>query len=353
MWCSFPLKKELANRTNPQMNQSCLFVLVMRASTSPTVRSLFSPASLVLEKQWLEIRDIFFGLNYENRDITQVELAVACEHKEAQWLTRVFAGKTVSTRREARDIFLALGENDARGLCFAALLSGRDENALLRRSAELGCALAQAKMSEETIGEESFRLATLAALQRERDGFYSLGCCFNFGRGCERSEDKAKENFLIAAELGLVTAMFWFGDLLEESDHLCWFWWAQAAKLGEPSYFLRNVAKQVQEFESGSNNAAAVFQIGRALNGNVDVDKRRIFGRNNDFDDLIGAANTAISFCKAQLSACRRAVDAWSHVGLRFKVVKDIRALIGNMIWEMRESALFDVRHARSQPCFE
>ena len=85
-------------------------------------------------------------------------------------------------------------------------------------------------------------------------------------------------------------------------------------------------------------------RFGKALRGHVSVEDRTIFVECFVFDDLIGPAITAISFYKAQLSACRRAVDAWSHVGLRFNVVKDIRVLIGKMIWETRDLALFSVR---------
>jgi hypothetical protein len=252
-----------------------------------------------------------------------------------------------STQRKRRDIFLALEENDARGLCFAALLSGLDANALLRRSADLGCALAQARMAEETIGEERFRFACLASSQRERNGFYRLGLCFYFGRGCEKNEDKEKENYLIAAELGHVFAMICFGQLLEESDSLRWFWWGRAAKRGEQYSFLGYFAQQVEEFESGSNNTAAVFQIGRTLNGNVDVEKRTICG-DDDFYDRIGPANSAISFYKAQLTACRRAVDTWSLCCLRLNIYKDLRVLMGKMIWESRDLALLDVREVNA-----
>jgi TPR repeat protein len=77
----------------------------------------------------------------------------------------------------------------------------------LRRSAELGFAFAQALMAEETRGEEKFKFAQLAAAQGERDGFFWLGCCFRDGEGCEKDLDKAKENFLLASELGHVSAM--------------------------------------------------------------------------------------------------------------------------------------------------
>ena len=64
-------------------------------SSRQTVHSLFTPLELVLEKQWLESRDTFFGHNKFIQDITRaLELAAAFPHPEAQWLTRVCAGKS-------------------------------------------------------------------------------------------------------------------------------------------------------------------------------------------------------------------------------------------------------------------
>jgi hypothetical protein len=91
-------------------------------------------------------------------------------------------------------------------------------------------------------------------------------------------------------------------------------------------------------------NGAVVFQIGRALNGQISVEERIIFGHIPGFDNLIGPANSAISFYKSQLAACRRAVDIWSHVGLRCGVVKDVRVLIGKLVWETRDLALYKVQ---------
>jgi hypothetical protein len=196
----------------------------------------------------------------------------------------------------------------------------------------------------ETGRGEELRFSTLAASQRERGGFSGLGCCFREGRGCEKNKNKARENYLIAAELGHVGSMSFAGVLLGRSDPLCWFWSGQAAKLGHLSDFLLNFAGQVQKLESGSGNAASVFQIGRTLNGNVDVEERTIFGNDYDFNNLIGPANSAISFYKAQLSACRRAIDEWSLCALRLNIYKDLRVLMGKMIWESRDLALFNVR---------
>jgi hypothetical protein len=163
-------------------------------------------------------------------------------------------------------------------------------------------------MAGETDGEEMFRLATLAASQSDREGTYYLGfCLFEFGyHGCEKNLEMAKESYLITAELGGVYAMERFGALIQESDPLRWFWWGQAAKRGRASSLLQNFAEQLSQFESGSRYDSVIFLIGRALNGHVSVEESTIFGENYNFDNLIGPTNTAISFHKSQLSACRR-----------------------------------------------
>jgi hypothetical protein len=235
----------------------------------------------------------------------------------------------------------------AGSLCFASLLSDPVDEALLRQSAELGYSLAQARMAGTEGGEARFRLAKSATSQRDRDGFYHLGRCYKFSTGCEMDWKKAKECYVIAAQLGSVASMKFLGALLDLSDPQRWFWRGRLAVIGLPDGLLNNVASAVQEFKSGSGNGAVVFQIGKALNGQIIVEKRTtIFGAEdwNDFDDRIGPANSAISFYKVQLAACRRAVDTWTQVGMKWKVVKDIRILIGKMIWETRDLALFVVQ---------
>ena len=101
--------------------------------------------------EYYTIRDTLFGRNGVNQDVKlALELASTCQHPDAQWLTEIFSGKDVKTKEEAREVFLARGNNDARALCFAAVIAAPLDMAasldmsLLRRSAELGFALAQA-----------------------------------------------------------------------------------------------------------------------------------------------------------------------------------------------------------------
>ena len=80
------------------------------------------PVDLPTQLEYYVIRDTLLGRNFVKQDVKRaLELASTCQHPEAQWLTEIFAGKDVKTPEEARDIFLAQG-NDARALCFSACL---------------------------------------------------------------------------------------------------------------------------------------------------------------------------------------------------------------------------------------
>jgi len=84
-----------------------------------------SSDDLALKLEWYEIRDVLLGQNKKNQDVKRaLDLASTCPHPDAQWLTGVCAGKDVKTRDEAKAVFLARGNDDARALCFAALVDG-------------------------------------------------------------------------------------------------------------------------------------------------------------------------------------------------------------------------------------
>jgi hypothetical protein len=300
------------------------------------------PLSILLE--WYKIRDTFFGQNYVFRNISlALQLAGRCQHSDARWLTETSAGKDVNTR-DVKRVFFALGQNDARALCFAWLCSDDEEQedlAPLYCSAKLGFAFAQALLAGQTQGEERLKFAQQAAAQGERDGFFFLGVCFRDGEGCEEDLDKAKENFLLASELGRVSAMIALGHLLGESDAQRWRWWGQAAALGNSSSFLDKFGKQVEVFDSGSGSAAVMFAIGHGLRGHVNEEARTIFSSNFNFDSWIGPAKQAIAFYEAQIKATKDAMCAWTLVGIEFNVVKDVRKLIAKLIWDSREETLY------------
>jgi len=303
-----------------------------------------SSDDLALKLAWYESRDFLFGENFKKQDVKRaLELASICRHPDAQWLTRVCAGKDVKTRKEAEAVFLTLGNDDGRALCFAATI-GRRKLPCLRRSAEMGFAFAQACMCYETEGLERFNLASRAAAQAERDGFYWLGVCYDDGDGCEKDLKKAKENFLVAAKMEYVAAMTCCDDYNPTSLQ-CWHWWVQAAARGYSEMFLDHFPDLVNRLKCNPTLAPVVFVIGRALRGHIDTEKGEIFGDNSDFYWRIGEANCAIHFFTAQCAAARSAVDTWCLMAVRInsKVNRDIRKKIGTIIWEQREQADYAV----------
>jgi hypothetical protein len=278
----------------------------------------------------------FFGANYVEQDIKKaLELASVCEHPNAVWLTKLVGGRDVASREDARQLFLGC-ENDPRALCF---VGGEVDQA-----AKLGDAFAQALMADRTFGEvdvESFRWAEKSAAQGERDGFYLLGRYYRDGIGCQKGMERAKENYLFAAELGRVNAMVCWGVMHDKYDPQQLVWLGRAASSGESGAFLREMRDQIHKFGSGTGLTKVVFVIGRALNGQIDNKERTVFGSYYDFETCIGPANQALRFYNFQLQSYQKAVDSWTIIGLRNNVVKDVRKMIGKIIWDAREEAAY------------
>ncbi len=307
------------------------------------IHSIFSPNELAVELEWLKIRDLFLGQNRIDQDVKRaLKLASASRHHDAVYLTKLFEGKDILRNQQAKEVFLAQPDDDARALCFSELVMGSNRHKWsklrLKRSAELGFAFGQAKFAEALNPRRMFPWNRMSSALRERDGFLWLGYSLFRGFGCEQNRTEGKENFLAAAELGHVTAMTLFGATLARTDPQHWFWCGRAAQKGDSDAFLTWFCDAVFEFKFGSGSDVCMFQIGRALNGHVDVRTQEFFGKKSErFKSLIGPANEAIAYYKSQLAACKLAVDTWTLVGIRFKVVKDIRILIGRLIWETRE----------------
>jgi hypothetical protein len=189
-----------------------------------------------------------------------------------------------------------------------------------------------------------------AAAQGERDGFHYLGRCYRDGFGCEQDMERAKENYFVAAELGHVLAMGGFGAFLDKDDPERFVWFGRAAANGSSACFMNEMSDQIRNFNRGGH-VKVVFVIGRALKGHIDNQRRTIFGNRYKFDARIGPANQALHFYEFQLQSYRKAVDSWTLVGLRNEVVKDIRKMIGKMIWNAREeAAYFEEKHEDVPP---
>lgn len=285
-------------------------------------------------KKWYNVRDMFLGQNYVKQDIKRaLELCRHCCVDDAKWLSTVFSGKMVSTVFEARQVLWNV--DDARALCFAALLCCPSDWRRLRSSAELGYSYAQVWMAWATDGAEMLEWARMSV--PERDSFVFFGQYHE-----ENGEvELAKTNYLSAAKMGDVSGMVSYGCLMEPSDaKLGWMWLDRALEGGNRSAFLYRFLSQVDNFLLGVGNLQVVFLIGRRLKGSIDERKREILGiRLRNFEVFANAAAIAINFFETQCIHAKDAVRTWSLVGLRSGVVTDLRIMIGKIIWDVRSEA--------------
>ncbi len=282
--------------------------------------------------EWYKIRDVFLGRNETTMDVSgALDLASSCKYEDALWLRSVF-DETLMWTKEAALEELLKHPNDARAACFAW----------------------EQDVAWHVSESERYSYLIQSASNFERDGFYQLGLCFQDGVGCEKSLLLAKECLSCAAQLGHVSAMRYLGELLDPQDRLRWVWWGRAAWHGDCFCFINNISEQVRQLDSGLDDARpTVFAIGLALKNRVEVETGKIFGNVFTFEDLIGPSIQSIEFYEAQLKAARDAVNAWSMVGIRLNLVKDVRILIGRLVWFARDDANYKVKLAsRSFGCF-
>lgn len=287
---------------------------------------------------WYRVRDTLLGRNSVQQSIElALELSATCTHPDAVWLAKVFGGKCVSSKEDARAVLLEEGKSDIRAMSFAALIEfpWSPDVHRLQRAASAGHAFAQAWCSGQAIQPtERFQLALKACQQDERDGVYELGHCYQFAIGCIQDLVKAKENFIVASKLGHVKAMVSCGHILDSLDLQRFFWLGLAAARGCTEPFLNEVRGQLKISESGPGYfSSSMYAIGKALCGHVCAEKKELFGERVP-RALVDFGNRTVKFYSVQWRKYREIVDAWTLVGLRFGIVKDIRIQIGKIIWE-------------------
>jgi hypothetical protein len=283
---------------------------------------------------WYEVRDLLVGGNKVQWDLSKaIARLPACKHRDAVWLSKVFS-KRNSSDLEGVIACLRVHETDPRSQSFLATFEG--DMLLMQTAAENGDAFAQAAVAWEMGGHPFFVLAEQSAAQGERDGLVALGCAYLRGWGCKVDKEKAKEKLLRAVALKGVFAFVNLGECFVKTDPQRYFWMAKGGSFGLGHRFLMDASKYLATAQTQPN---VVFEIGRCLQGHIDLKKKAIFGNSDHVEGYFAAAVKANCFYMFQIQAYRRAVDVWTIVGLRNNVVKDIRLLIAKMIWGSRVEA--------------
>jgi hypothetical protein len=304
--------------------------------------------------EWYRARDTLLGLNCARQDLALgLKLAQACPHPDAQWLyDTLSSGPMPLTWREAMELFTKARKQDKRSLSFAALVDQLDRP-LIEAAALLFYPLAQGVVAAVMFQERSLALAEekalFAAQQHDPQGMYVLAQCY------AHSDDPVKKSragplLLEAAELGFVAAQYRYGLSLQPRTLPERLMWIGRACCGctEPQWsgFLEEMKNElVADVLNGSLlieppvggggfvHRGALFQIGSALRGRVDVAASTVFGlavEAKDVDDLY-RVELMYKYWKQKL---REPLDYWSLVGARLKLTRELRIRIGQLVWD-------------------
>jgi hypothetical protein len=173
--------------------------------------------------------------------------------------------------------------------------------------------------------------------------FYTLGWVLE-GTELESDAVRSAEMFKKASDLGHCFAHFKYGQTLPNTDRFRYILMGMAARKEIGYYpFFDEIKEELSSGRERRDGAVIVFAIGSALKGNVNFEEGTIFGQTYDFDALVLLVRRAVAFYEEELVACRKAVNAWSIVAKRCSVVKDIRIMIGKMLWEARWECKYNV----------
>jgi hypothetical protein len=188
-----------------------------------------SPEDLQQLRASYKIRDTLLGENPFVQDtMTALELASVCEHPNAVWLTKLFGGRDVDCRREARQVFLGC-ENNPRALSFAGLLGGRSDDIL--RAADLGDAFAQAEMAWRTGDEECFRWAEKSAAQ----GNVMVSSYWDVATEMEldalKTRKEQEKTFRLPLSLGMFMQWFGWASYLKKTIRNDLFGWEELLQM--------------------------------------------------------------------------------------------------------------------------
>lgn len=257
-------------------------------------------------EEWFKIRCIFCGDNGDKQDIPlAIELAASCNHPCAEWLRTL---KGVTTKEEVLKVLET--REDMRSLFFRWYFSNEREFSDLDKSSNLGYPLAQARMSIYT---KNVQLAQFSITKGEPVGYFALGRIYNY----HGYIDATRNNYLIAVNYGIKIAMFEYGLLCDHIEK--WKWWVKCLP------YNKNICI---DYFTGREPSYVKFKIGQICK-----------------NDLTQSSKTekAVSFYRGQLLKYQEAVHVWSLCAIRLNFYKDLRILIGKMIWESRYDAIYSL----------
>ncbi len=247
-----------------------------------------------------------------------------CEHWDALFLVSLFPHGAPKYPEHAVAVFLARRE-DARCLCWAAVLMPEAEREPLKRSAEMGYSWGETFYGS-TIIELNNPWHKKAAAQGEPVSISHVA----FSAKCKsHGEDLAEKLYREAASLGDEGAQENLGKYYCAKGSVEQYqWMRRSAFQGCTIAEIRNehtVKKQLRIYDEGGSGRV-IFEIGFTA-------AYCSFATDEDTERQLHRAELLYNeWC----SCAKQRIRCWLWLSKRLGVVKDIRRLVAEMVWEER-----------------
>jgi hypothetical protein len=139
-----------------------------------------------------------------------------------------------------------------------------------------------------------------------------------------------------AVDLGHVPAWVAFAHTFDKvNDPLYWLWSGKAAQRGHMQFvFVREACEYLDEFvQVCRGTSRCIVQIDAMLEHELSLECIKT-SNNETLVTFYNQMMQLADMCRHWRSNARDAVSAWLVVGRRNRVVKDIRRLVGKLIWD-------------------
>ena len=251
--------------------------------------------------EWYHIRDVFLGLNHKPRNFRQaVVLAKTCPHPMAQWLVGIFNDKKVP--KSIWELCLVFDQcTDAEAFTIRGLLF--NNNDILREGAVRGSLLAQSLLLP-------FYHSWFENICKNHGGDPAV--LYNLYKSFKTSE-LSLPYLLAAAQQGHLDAMTEYSRVAYakfDSNRLQWFT-DDVLDTRHGRFALNHIMAHYPDIPN-----QFFYHFGRLLKRRVNVPTVPVLLYQGAHDD------------------CKRAVSSWLMVARRLGIVKDVRCVIGILIWK-------------------
>ena len=262
------------------------------------------------------------------------------EHNaEMRWLAELFAlekrwiSDEVAEQRLGR--WCTAHPDDARALRYFANV--KRDDVLMEKAALMGDARAMAEICFSSCSDErKFQLACTSAENGDAVGTFRLMECFMDGISCKKNKSLAEALLERAADLGSFLAF----------DDLAWNRAMEPEQRVKYVVSFANIYCRVEDIHSDleavllryareGSCGDVIFEVGEMLKGYINVEKRQVFGREQD-SGFLEMVVRAVAMYDRWCDLVREACVAWVIIARRMRVHKDVRRMIAKMVWETR-----------------